>query len=851
MANPWDNDPIIEGGPTAGPVYGAPPKPDEPKTTWRTLAPEEAAAQGLPPGRSYQVSSEGKIDALPEVKEAPDPTNASLKLAQVIDKIDQVAGDSNDNKGWGETGFTGSVMRTVPGTAGYDLAANVQTIDAIAAFEALAEMRRNSPTGGALGQVTEKELDLLKSSIANLDTAQSQEQFLKNLSEARGIYLEMFRKIDPEAAAIYEKGGDDDPLSEAGREAMGLTGSVTDTSPPTGGGDSPPSGDRYSLDNIAQALWAGTGDVVQGVGDIAGIVGNPLNATINAVAGTNLSTDLGETLRSDVFGIPHGNRTVETINRGGVGALTGSLAARGASIAVNPGVTRNALRTFGATPGRDMIAGAGAGAGGEVGREIGGVPGQVIGTLGGGFAGYGAGNALLRAGQPRSPTPMAQAAERLGVDMLPADAGGTIPKMVTTGAKASPLSASPIRAAAQRGQDQLSSAATRAADSQGTRVTTDIAGENVRGAAERFTKQTAERGSRLYERASERAKGVKIKPVKTIAMLDEQIARLKENPADNGSAIGELERLRENIAGGVTVQGLRDARTQLSEGVFNGQLRSNSEKGRWKQVLGSVAEDIDAGLRSVGRDDAANMFRTADKFWSERVEHIDKVLQPILGNDRGGESVLQTIETMARGGAGGSVRLSRLLNNMTKEEAGNVRAAIIDRIGKATPGAQTAEGTAFSPATFLTNWNKLTPQAKSALFSDKGLRQNLDDIAMLSEGMKASQAMANHSNTGMAIGSNVGGGIVLAAAHPVLAVIGAGSQFVTGKLMASPGFARMLARTAKMPPEAAKRSMRDQLGVLATREPLIAADARALQQHLQQAFGQSPMRAAAGEEEQD
>lgn len=232
-------------------------------------------------------------------------------------------------------------------------------------------------------------------------------------------------------------------------------------------------------------------------------------------------------------------------------------------------------------------------------------------------------------------------------------------------------------------------------------------------------------------------------------------------------------------------------------------------------------------MNAAGKADAANIFKRADAFWKGRVEHIDNVLQPIIGKEgkKSGEDVVKAIEAMARGQQGGNKRLGQLLSNMSKDEAGQVRATIIDRIGKATPGAQNATGDVFSSSTFLTNWNKMTPQAKATLFSDKGLRANLDDLALLAEGQKATNSMANFSNTAVAVGSNVGVQGAFAISHPVLAAVGAGTQYLTGKLMASPGFARLLARTAKMPPEAARRVLTEQIGVIAAREPIIAADA--------------------------
>ncbi|NBU79960.1 MAG: hypothetical protein EBS50_12980 [Sphingomonadaceae bacterium] len=267
--------------------------------------------------------------------------------------------------------------------------------------------------------------------------------------------------------------------------------------------------------------------------------------------------------------------------------------------------------------------------------------------------------------------------------------------------------------------------------------------------------------------------------------------------------------------------------------MYGGNLRSNSEQAMWKGILGNVADDIEAGLRSVGRDDAADTFRRADRLWSERIEVIEQTLAPIIGKDglKSGEQVLSAIESMAKGQGGGNMRLSRLLSTLSPEEAGNVRATLIDRLGRATPGAQDAQGQAFSASTFLTNWNRMTPQAKATMFGDKGTRAALNDLAEIAQSTKATQSMANTSNTGVAVTSaNVIAGGAGAAANLPATLLVAGSVYLTGKLMASPRFAKMLARTAKMPPEAANRTFREQLAVLATRQPELQGDIDALLQ---------------------
>lgn len=793
------------------------------------------------------------------LKQSDAQKSAADTLRGVIDKIDEVAFDAADNNGWFETGFTGSITRGIPGTAAYDLGKNIETIDANSAFERLAEMRNNSPTGGALGQVTERELDLLKSSIANINPNQSQDQFFGNLAQAKQRYLDMLSRIDPAAAEeygrkrgirfdeqgqpfLYSVDGDDD------REAIDPFGVRGGGGPSGGSPSNGPSPGPMSLDTIMKGLGRGTGDIVESVGDIGGMLGGNLIGTgINRAFGYDQNFDMGSKLR-EFTGLPDNPDPYSSaINKGGAAALTGAGAARAVSSMLQ-GAPRQVANIVGQTPLRDMVAGGSAGLSSEVARQndVGPV-GQLAAGLAGGMAGYGGASALARA--PRIPTEFANAANRQGVDMLPADAGGVVPKIMTTASRTSPISASPVANAAQRAQSQMSAAARRAAESQGPIETTDLAGEAVRAAAARHTAKTRDIGNTLYRQAYKETAGLNIKSPRAVAMIDEQIAALRQAPETNSSAINELTRLRSDLTNGMTVEGLHNLRSTISSGVFDGLLRSGPDKARYKAIRAAISDDMFNTLNSYGLTNAANKLRRADTYWAQRVEQIDQVLQPIIGREgqKGGEQIVATLESMARGNAGGNKRLSRLMKEMTPEEAGQVRAVVVDRLGRATPGQQTAEGTAFSAGTFLTNWNRMTPQAKQTMFGDKSLRQNLDDIALLAERMKASQAMANHSNTGAAMQGSmmVQGGWAIS--HLPSYLLGAGAQFLTGRMMASPRFANWLAKAPADPKRA--RTYSQQLGVIAGREPFIAGDVRRLQEHLMQSFGQSPGRAAAEEEE--
>ena len=82
----------------------------------------------------------------------------------------------------------GSLLNWIPGTNGKDLEATLDTIKVNMGFDKLQQMRATSPTGAALGPVSDSENKMLQSVIASLATSQSKEQFLTNLKRVEDAY---------------------------------------------------------------------------------------------------------------------------------------------------------------------------------------------------------------------------------------------------------------------------------------------------------------------------------------------------------------------------------------------------------------------------------------------------------------------------------------------------------------------------------------------------------------------------------------------------------------------------------------------------------------------------------------
>ena len=83
------------------------------------------------------------------------------------------------------TGPIGKLTSGIPGTASYNFKAALETLKSNIAFGALTEMRAASKTGGALGQVSDREGQLLQSSLGALDIGQSPTQFKSQLQKIR------------------------------------------------------------------------------------------------------------------------------------------------------------------------------------------------------------------------------------------------------------------------------------------------------------------------------------------------------------------------------------------------------------------------------------------------------------------------------------------------------------------------------------------------------------------------------------------------------------------------------------------------------------------------------------------
>lgn len=141
----------------------------------------EANAAGKAPA-GYRYKPDGSLEAIPggpaDIKAGELGAKAAARAESAITQADSVLGEVRAAKGmvgWNTAGV-GGAMAALPQTDARDLAAKLQTIKANLGFDRLQQMRDQSPTGGALGQVAVQELASLQATVASLDQMQSPKQ---------------------------------------------------------------------------------------------------------------------------------------------------------------------------------------------------------------------------------------------------------------------------------------------------------------------------------------------------------------------------------------------------------------------------------------------------------------------------------------------------------------------------------------------------------------------------------------------------------------------------------------------------------------------------------------------------
>jgi len=251
-------------------------------------------------------------------------------------------------------------------------------------------------------------------------------------------------------------------------------------------------------------------------------------------------------------------------------------------------------------------------------------------------------------------------------------------------------------------------------------------------------------------------------------------------------------------------ESIKKLRTLVGNEIDNANFTSDVPRDKWRALYAALSDDLGDAATAAGPQ-AAQAWNWANQFTKSQMARLEQ-LAGVIGKDAP-EKVFQAALS---GTAEGDTILRRVVSAIPKENRRDLAAAVVARMGRATPGNQNDLGEVFSPNTFLTNWNKLSPAAKETLFGRAGVKDLPDDLADIakvgSNIREGSRVFANPSGTSAglaqlgAAGLAGSAGTSLFMGHPLLAagaLMPLAAANAGARLMTNPNVVRWLADTPK------------------------------------------------------
>lgn len=462
-----------------------------------------------------------------------------------------------------------------------------------------------------------------------------------------------------------------------------------------------------------------------------------------------------------------------------------------------------------------------AGAAGLVGEAIGGTPTQerklasdlmmmgevavpeLAGVGGTVLAGGRAVSAAENLSRPATPAQeAARAASDLGITPS-LGMGGKVRGMTAATLEKTPLVAERIAKDAERAVGEVEGVFSRIKSSIGKALSPEGAGGTLQSGLTKFVENFKATSSKLYEAVDKAIpQDRRFRLDNTAAALSSAKAVFEGNP-ELAARLGMNKWdavVSEAQTNGVLWSALKQFRSSVGEaiGALEGGKQGGSLAGedlaRLKRLYGALTDDMTAAAQSVGND-AFTTWQRANSHYkagSERIaENLDQTIKA-----KSPERAWEAFSALLQRDRATSdlTRVRKIKQSLGAEEWNTVSASIVERLGRSPAGQQNAAGDAFSPSVFLTNWNKMDPEAKRLLLSEEA-RLELEKLAKVAEQVKASNVERNASNTGTVVAAGAIGSAAWQA--PVATALTAGGTYLTVRAMTSVPFLKALNNAAR------------------------------------------------------
>lgn len=359
-----------------------------------------------------------------------------------------------------------------------------------------------------------------------------------------------------------------------------------------------------------------------------------------------------------------------------------------------------------------------------------------------------------------------------------------------------------------------------------TGISTEAAGRAIESGItgpSGFLKRTKEQWNTLDDSvAAKIPKGSSFAPSNTLQALDDLTRPVVGAEKTTGALVNpKIAEMRSNFRSDVLAnnglapfEALRALRSKVGS-MLDDSLVTGIPGGELKKLYGALSKDLEAAATQAG---AGQEFARQNNFYRARMDRIENVLDRVIGKGKQPEDIFKTFMPADPDQAN---KVRSVMRSLAPEERQIVSEAVANRLGRVKAGVQDVEGQIFSSETFLTNWNKLSPGAKTQLFPDPPLRENMDKIANAASSIRSGKGIyANPSGTA---GSFAAYSVYLSPLASVAAgsfapIIAAGlassSAYIGAKMMTNPKVVEWLARPVNPSAPGEARSHLTRLGVI-------------------------------------
>jgi len=150
-----------------------------------------------------KVESESKARMKAErVKSFPAQVSAYRTVTQSVDAMNEAIAGAKDLVGWNTAGW-GSALALLPATEAKDLQSQLIEIKAVVFKDVLQSMREASKTGGAVGNVSDKEGEKIESMFGAIKQDSSIEFTMKQLNRIQKRYENFQSNLDEKMGLEY------------------------------------------------------------------------------------------------------------------------------------------------------------------------------------------------------------------------------------------------------------------------------------------------------------------------------------------------------------------------------------------------------------------------------------------------------------------------------------------------------------------------------------------------------------------------------------------------------------------------------------------------------------------------